>query len=411
MKVNFYLRNEEEEASSIQIVVTGNGRRYRKQTGLSVRTDRWKKPKNGIQTSTDPKVAEKLKEIRLNLEARLSDMSSPEEIEEALDEVLQGKRPGEASRKSGRKKEGEARKKKAGDGKRKKEGVSFWEYFKAYADRERPHVKNYQTMYRKTLEMMGDGDDWDDIDGAWYFRLVEEMQRREYSINYQGTFIKVIKSMMNEALTLKLHTSTDFRHFKKVQETSDSIYLTQEEVDAIWNIGLKLSEERKARDLFIIGIYTAARFSDYSRLSLRNIHDGLIRFVQRKTAGAVVIPASPRVLEVLERNGGRAPDISQQKLNENIKRVCRKAGMTEEVLVTRSKGARHITRGVPKCDLVTSHTARRTGATLLYMSGVPLKQCMMITGHTTEANFMRYIRVQKEENAELLMSNPFFTRK
>lgn len=261
------------------------------------------------------------------------------------------------------------------------------------------------------MEMMGDGYDWEDIDGAWYFRLVGEMQRRGYSLNYQGTFIKIIKAMMNEALTLKLHTNTDFHAFKKMQETADSIYLTQEEVDAIWELDLSLSEERKARDLFIVGVYTAARFSDYSRLTTADIHGGLIRFVQNKTAGAVVIPASPRVLAVMKRNGGgRVPHLSQQKLNENIKRVCRKAGITELVKKTRSVGAKHVTETFCKCDMVTSHTARRTGATLLYMSGVPLKQCMMITGHTTEGSFMRYIRVSKEENAEKLASNPFFTR-
>lgn len=47
-------------------------------------------------------------------------------------------------------------------------------------------------------------------------------------------------------------------------------------------------------------------------------------------------------------------------------------------------------------------------AALLYLSDVPLRQCMMLTSHTTEANFRRYIMVTKEENARLLADNPLF---
>lgn len=82
--------------------------------------------------------------------------------------------------------------------------------------------------------------------------------------------------------------------------------------------------------------------------------------------------------------------------------------MTAPVHYSIGKGAgreHHVKR---RCDMVSSHTARRTGATLLYKSGVPIKQCMMITGHKSESTFLGYIRISKEENAELLSKNPFF---
>lgn len=130
VKISFYLRNPEQETSSIRIVVASHGKKHRRQAGVSVRTDRWKKPKNGIQTSADPKVSDKLKEIRLNLEAKLSDLSTPEEIEAALDEVLPGKEAGVSKRKVG-----EAGKERGGGGRKKEAGVSFAEYFKAYSGR------------------------------------------------------------------------------------------------------------------------------------------------------------------------------------------------------------------------------------------------------------------------------------
>ena len=138
------------------------------------------------------------------------------------------------------------------------------------------------------------------------------------------------------------------------------------------------------------------------------IRDGAIHFTQQKTASSVIVPASPRLLEILKRNGGRAPHLAQQHLNEWIKRICRQLGITSPVEVTTSNGLRHTTEVKDKCDLVTSHTARRTGITLLYMTGIPLQQVMLISGHKDEDSIRHYLRLTKRENAEILKDNPFF---
>ena len=61
-----------------------------------------------------------------------------------------------------------------------------------------------------------------------------------------------------------------------------------------------------------------------------------------------------------------------------------------------------------KCDMVTSHTARRSFATNAYRAGIPSLSIMQITGHSTESSFMKYIRVSKEENAISLSKHSFF---
>ena len=101
----------------------------------------------------------------------------------------------------------------------------------------------------------------------------------------------------------------------------------------------------------------------------------------------------------------------QEVFNRKIKEVCIKAKINQRIEVTRSRGHRHETELVEKWKLVSSHTARRTGATLLYQSGVPASSCMVITGHRTESSFYKYIRTTKEENARSLANNPFFTQK
>ena len=62
----------------------------------------------------------------------------------------------------------------------------------------------------------------------------------------------------------------------------------------------------------------------------------------------------------------------------------------------------------PKYKLVGTHTARRSFATNLYLAEVPSISIMKITGHKTEKSFLQYIRVTQKENADKLLTHPFF---
>ena len=84
------------------------------------------------------------------------------------------------------------------------------------------------------------------------------------------------------------------------------------------------------------------------------------------------------------------------------------AEITDIVEITRTEGDRRISERKKKYQLVSSHTARRTGATLLYQSGIPAGQCMMLTGHQKESTFYKYIKTTKEENARKLKDAEFF---
>lgn len=390
MNINFNLKNPDKDVSSIRLIISHKGEIYRKNIGISVRTATWKKPKRGRQTTNDQGIAAKLKDILLSLESRLNDLSTENQILDAIDDVT------------------------ATDGssprKRRGERPTFWEYFDYWVTIP-CKTQRFRLNAKKRIEgLMGRYDDWEDIDSRWYFRLVRKMDAAGWSVNYKSTIISKLRTVMLEGIKLKYHNNTEYHTFRKVWEQPDTIYLTQTEVDAIWEYVPNGSLHRKAKDLFILGVYTASRFSDYSRLKIEDIHNGMITFVQQKTSASVIIPAAPRVIEILRRNGGHAPELSQVQYNKAIKEVCRDIGFNGPVNVTKSKGAGHYTTTLPKWQLVSGHTARRTGATLLYLSGVPLRQCMFITGHTTEENFMRYIRITKEENANKLAAHPFFNQ-
>ena len=51
---------------------------------------------------------------------------------------------------------------------------------------------------------------------------------------------------------------------------------------------------------------------------------------------------------------------------------------------------------------VSSHTARRSFSTNLFLESFPTIEIMKITGHKTEKSFLKYIRVSKLDTAKRL---------
>ena len=97
--------------------------------------------------------------------------------------------------------------------------------------------------------------------------------------------------------------------------------------------------------------------------------------------------------------------------NKDIKNIARRAGITSPVRVTELKDGMKVDLSVEKCTRISTHTARRSGATNMYKAGIPSISIMKITGHTTEVNFLKYICIDREENAEVLYNNQFFNGK
>ncbi|WP_367950315.1 tyrosine-type recombinase/integrase [uncultured Alistipes sp.] len=158
------------------------------------------------------------------------------------------------------------------------------------------------------------------------------------------------------------------------------------------------------------------RFSDYSTINegnIRTLENGqqVIDLKQQKTGNHVVIPVRPELQAILEKYDNRLPRTYEQKVNHLIKEIAREAGITEKVEVSYIENGEKKSRLVEKCDLVKTHTARRSGATNMYLAGIPTIAIMKITGHKTEREFMKYIKITEEQTALELMSHPYFSGK
>jgi hypothetical protein len=91
-----------------------------------------------------------------------------------------------------------------------------------------------------------------------------------------------------------------------------------------------------------------------------------------------------------------------------VHQVGIKAKVNQLINIEQIHGGLKVSKSIPKHDLIKTHTARRTGATNMYLAGISTLDIMKITGHKTEREFLNYIRVSKEETAEMLTNHEYF---
>ena len=93
-----------------------------------------------------------------------------------------------------------------------------------------------------------------------------------------------------------------------------------------------------------------------------------------------------------------------------IKEIGKLAKIDEMVEVETSKSGVFGTERIPKYKLIQTHTARRTGATLMYLAGMNVFNICAVTGHTSIKSLKKYIKADSLQKAETILSDEAFMK-
>jgi len=281
-------------------------------------------------------------------------------------------------------------------------------------------IKAYQSLLTNLIEYLKlkrrKGILFDQIDTDFYKSFQLFVYGQGFTPNHFGNLIKNLKHVMKRAQLDRLHINESYKLFKKTSNDSDSIALTIAEVQRLYEYRFKPSDKlEKYRDIFLVGIYTAMRFSDYSRLDHTNFKtlgsgQEVVSIKHKKTGREVMIPVKPELKEIMEKYDYQIPQISEQKMNQNIKAVAQVVGFTKTIKVQKHSGGKETTIEKSMHELFTTHTARRTGCTIFYKVGIPTIDIMMLSGHSTEKEFLNYIKIGPEDTALRVAANPYFQK-
>lgn len=276
----------------------------------------------------------------------------------------------------------------------------------------RNKVNEYAVDHLKQAEM-----NWDGFGGDFILRYFDWafQSPRDWSKNYAIKSVKTLKYLLKLAQKKKLTAidiDTDETSIKYIE--TDHIALNTEDIEKLLHVELDglLSD---VRFIFLFACLTGLRFSDFSRLTTANLDTitgkngkiiPVVKVFTQKTGEKVVVPLNNIAQAIIKRHGGRLPDVPcNQVFNRYVKEACELADVTESVILKKNVSGRNISKQMPKHQAVSSHTARRTFATIAYRElKMPIALIMKITGHRTETEFFKYLKIGKEE-AALEMSN------
>lgn len=254
---------------------------------------------------------------------------------------------------------------------------------------------------------------WQLFNNNFEERLTAWMQDKEYSANTIASTFSIIKVWLKEAELNNIEVDKCYHSYTTKCQDVDNIYLNEDEIRKMYVINFEDEEVKsiigdkakieETRDMFIVACWTGLRFGDWQSLCDVEIREENMIVHTKKTNTMVIIPMHPMVKEILKKYGGTFPKVVDKTHSLKHIRLCAKlAGIDERTTLSRVKGGKTVIKDGAKYDFLMNHTARRSFATNMYLKGVPCISIMAITGHTTEDNFLKYIKVNKEEHARIV---------
>ena len=248
----------------------------------------------------------------------------------------------------------------------------------------RSHVKEFVKKVYKKEDLSFEQVDYKFLnDFEHYLKSV-----RKCNHNSTMKYIKNAGKVINLAFAEGYLERNPFSKFKLSYETVERVILTQEEVDRMIDMDIKLDRLDKVRDMFVFCIHTGVSFCDVIELRMNHIYedrDGTkwIKNKRMKTKIEFMVPILPVVLKIIDKyadhperqmEGSVIPEISNQNYNGYLKEVAMRCEIDKNL---------------------SSHIARHTFATTIALNnGVPLEVVSKMLGHTDTKTTQIYAKIQ-----------------
>ena len=259
---------------------------------------------------------------------------------------------------------------------------------------------NRSKTLNRLRDIIGNIPTWDDIDDDLLRDFVDECQD-DMAASSMRTICAQLKSVINE--NRRKVKADDFMRILSVKgEASQAVYLTRDEMKRIIKFQVVGKIEKYVRRNFVVGMLTGARQVDARAMTINNCDadTGVLSYIPQKTPGIVVnVPVDERLGLRKFLSDCYTRDCCMSVFNDTIRSICRQCGIDTECTIKRR--GQLIT--APKWELVSSHTARRSFATNLYLSGVSLEDIALLMGHGKNIETTkRYICAERQMSFSVL---------
>ena len=252
----------------------------------------------------------------------------------------------------------------------------------------------------------------------FYHSWSDFLYGKGYFDNYIADMFKILRTLLNW-----LHKEKGWL----VNSIAPSGYITKEQISIV-----VLSPEQlqflindsdfqrslspclqRVKDIFVTGCTVALRVSDLLKLTGKNIEEAGGRHYlvvhSGKTQARTRVLLPDYIMEIFKKYNRKyktlLPPMANGNLNIQLKVLAEKAGWTDIVAKTRMQRGIAQVRYKDKrnkklhrfCDLVTSHTMRRTAITTMLTLGMPEHLVRKVSGHAANSReFYRYVNLSQQ---------------
>lgn len=203
------------------------------------------------------------------------------------------------------------------------------------------------------------------------------------TVKYIKNFKKIIRLCMANGWLDK----DPFLNYKVKLKEVERAFLSQEEIQAIYEKKFVADRLTQVRDIFLFSCYTGFAYIDVKKLTKSHINIGIdgdkwIFTHRQKTDTSTRVPLLPLAEELISKYENHPqcinsevlfPVLSNQKMNAYLKEIADVCGINKEL---------------------TFHIARHTFATTITLSnGVPIESVSKMLGHTNINTTQHYAKV------------------
>tara|TARA_R110002050_G_scaffold157464_2_gene286098 strand:+ start:11401 stop:12669 length:1269 start_codon:yes stop_codon:yes gene_type:complete len=273
-------------------------------------------------------------------------------------------------------------------------------------------VKNYKSALNKLIDFEAQTKKryrFEDIDLVFHQEFVTYCKDvAKLNNNSIGNIINRIKTFCREIEMDGYSVNPQYKssNFNAPKNETYDTYLNDDEINKIFKHDFSESERLdNVRDLFVIGLRTGLRISDFLRIKKENILGNVINITTQKTQQNLTIPIHPQFQKILNKRNGNFPkSLSDQKFNKYIKEVCSEAEIDNQIFGSKRNPEtnRKEAKIYAKHELISSHCCRRSFASNLFAAGIDTSVIMKATGHKTESQFIKYIKLSQDEHIKKL---------
>ncbi|MBL4754003.1 MAG: site-specific integrase, partial [Flavobacteriales bacterium] len=224
------------------------------------------------------------------------------------------------------------------------------------------HLEQFSSKKKIRIE-------FDSIDKRLLQRFADyQLHDCGHTNNTVAKTINIIKWFLNWATDEEYNKNLKYKGFTMKERYGKIIVLSWEELQHLYQMKLKNEALKQVRDVFCFQCFTGLRYSDVRMLKKHNIKDGYINITTVKTKEENKIPLNDYATAIIEKYEGYPGDfllpvISNQNMNDHLKKLGKKAGFNERIEIVRFRGAERIVTTVYKYEVLTTHIGRKTFTT------------------------------------------------